>query len=146
MFSIKLETFFVVIFFRYSFHSFLSLLSFGNSHCVGIPDVVPQISEALCSFFFVCGAHTHAPAHALSGLSCVRLFATLWAVAHQAPLSKGFSRQKYWRGYRALLQGIFLTQGSSPCLLCLLLWQAGSLPLAPPGKPKFHHKIGESQL
>ena len=35
----------------------------------------------------------------------------------------------------ALLQGIFLTQGSNPCLLCLLRWQAGSLPLVPPGKP-----------
>ena len=35
---------------------------------------------------------------------------------------------------RALLQGIFLTQGSNPCLSCLLHWQAGSLPLVPPGK------------
>ena len=34
-----------------------------------------------------------------------------------------------------LLQGIFPTQGSNPCLLCLLHWQLGSLPLAPPGKP-----------
>ena len=39
-------------------------------------------------------------------------------------------------GCHALLQGIFLTQGSNPRLLCLLLWQAGSLPLAPPGKPQ----------
>ena len=38
-------------------------------------------------------------------------------------------------GYHALLQGIFPTQGSNPGLLCLLHWQAGSLPLAPPGKP-----------
>ena len=28
-------------------------------------------------------------------LSCVRLFATPWTVAHQAPLSVGFSRQEY---------------------------------------------------
>ena len=35
----------------------------------------------------------------------------------------------------ALLQGIFPTQGSNPRLLHLLYWQAGSLPLAPPGKP-----------
>ena len=33
----------------------------------------------------------------LSPFSHVRLFATLWAVARQAPLSKGFSRQEYWR-------------------------------------------------
>ena len=31
-------------------------------------------------------------------LSHVRLFATLWTVAHQAPLSMGFSRQEYWNG------------------------------------------------
>ena len=38
-------------------------------------------------------------------------------------------------GCHALLQGTFLTQGSNPCLLSLLHWQVGSLPLAPPGKP-----------
>ena len=31
-------------------------------------------------------------------LSCVRLFVTLWTVAHQAPPSMGFSRQEYWSG------------------------------------------------
>ena len=31
--------------------------------------------------------------------------------------------------YHLLLQGIFLTQGSKPCLLLLLPWQADSLPL-----------------
>ena len=36
-------------------------------------------------------------------------------------------------GCHALLQGIFPTQGSNPCLLCLLHWQMGSLPPAPPG-------------
>ena len=36
-----------------------------------------------------------------------------------------------------LLQGIFPSQGSNPHLLCLLPWQVGSLPLAPPGKFSF---------
>ena len=31
-------------------------------------------------------------------LSRVQLFATLWTVAHQVPLSMGFSRQEYWSG------------------------------------------------
>ena len=31
-------------------------------------------------------------------LSCVQLFATLWTVAHQTPLSMGFPRQEYWNG------------------------------------------------
>jgi len=34
-----------------------------------------------------------------------------------------------------LLQEIFPTQGPNPRLLHLLHWQAGSLPLLPPGKP-----------
>ena len=38
-------------------------------------------------------------------------------------------------GYHALLQGIFLTQRLNLHLLGLLHWQAGSLSLAPPGKP-----------
>ena len=31
-------------------------------------------------------------------LSCVRLFATLWTVAHQAPLCMEFWEAKYWSG------------------------------------------------
>ena len=38
------------------------------------------------------------PACGLSVFSRVRLFATLWTVAHQAPLSMAFSRQEYWSG------------------------------------------------
>ena len=38
-------------------------------------------------------------------------------------------------GCHALLQEIFPTQGLNPGPLCLLHWQAGSLPLGPPGKP-----------
>ena len=30
--------------------------------------------------------------------SCVQLFATLWTVAHQAPLCMGFFKQEYWSG------------------------------------------------
>ena len=39
-------------------------------------------------------------------------------------------------GCHAFLQWFFLTQGKNPSLLCLLHWQAGSLPLIPPGKSK----------
>ena len=34
-----------------------------------------------------------------------------WTVAHQAALSMEFSRQEYWSGLHAHLQGILLTQG-----------------------------------
>ena len=50
---------------------------------------VPQsrpLRDVLC-----CGA-------VLNHFSRVRLFATLWTVARQAPLSMGFSRQDYWSG------------------------------------------------
>ena len=38
------------------------------------------------------------PACMLSCFSPVQLFATLWSVACQAPLSMGFSTQEYWSG------------------------------------------------
>ena len=34
----------------------------------------------------------------MKSLSRVRLFATPWTAAYQAPLSMGFSRQEYWNG------------------------------------------------
>ena len=34
----------------------------------------------------------------VKSLSRVRLFATPWTVAHQAPPSMGFSREEYWSG------------------------------------------------
>ena len=39
-------------------------------------------------------------------------------------------------GSHALLQGILLTTEIKPVSLCFLHWQAGSLPLALPGKPQ----------
>ena len=57
-------------------------------------------------------------------------------LAHQAPLSMGFSKQEYGEGCHAFFQGIFPTQGLKLRLLCLLYWQADSLPLMPPGKPE----------
>ena len=51
----------------------------------------------------------------LSCFTCVRLFATLWTVARQAPLSMGFSRQDTRVGCHFLLQGIFPTQGLNLC-------------------------------
>ena len=76
----------------------------------------------------------------LSCFSRVWLFATLCTVAFQVSLSTEFSRQEYWRGCHALLLGIFLTQGSNLHLLHLLQWEAGPLPLAPPGKPELGNR------
>ena len=43
-------------------------------------------------------------------LSRVRLFATPWTVAHQAPPSMGFSRQEYWSGVPSPSPKKYLTQ------------------------------------
>ena len=59
----------------------------------------------------------------------------LWTVARQAPLPMRFSKQEYWSGLPFFFQGIFPTQGTNPHLLCVLHWQARSLPLVLHGKP-----------
>ena len=59
----------------------------------------------------------------LSCFSHVQVFATLWTVVPQAPLSIGFSRQDY--KCKALLQWIFLTQELNPHLLGLPGFSAG---------------------
>ena len=50
----------------------------------------------------------------LSHFSHVRLFVTVWTVAHQVPLSIGFSKQEYWSGLPGSPPGIFPTQGLNP--------------------------------
>ena len=56
-----------------------------------------------------------------SHFSHVQLFATLWTIAHQAPLSMGFSRQEYWSGLPCPPPPRDLpTQGSNLHLLHLL--------------------------
>ena len=80
-------------------------------------------------------AQTRSTLCVLSHFSHIQLFVTLWAVAHQAPLSVGFSSKNTRVGCYVLLQGIFPTQGLNLRLLHLLHWQAGSLPLVPSGKP-----------
>ena len=49
-------------------------------------------------------------------LSHVRIFATLWTVALQAPLSMGFFSKNNKVGCHILLQGIFPTQEPNLCL------------------------------
>ena len=63
-------------------------------------------------------------------LSQVQLFATLWTVACQAPLSMEFSRQEYWTGLLFPSPGDFSDPGIEPRSPAL---QAESLPSEPPG-------------
>ena len=72
----------------------------------------------------------------VKSLSCVQFFVTLWTVTFQTPLSMGFSRQEYWSKLLCHSPGDLPNPGIRPMSLSLLHWQAGSLPLVPPGNSK----------
>ena len=69
----------------------------------------------------------------VKSLSHVRLFATPWTIASQAPLSMGFSRQEYWSGLPFPSPGDLPNPGVEPGSPAL---QADALSSQPPGKPK----------
>ena len=68
----------------------------------------------------------------VTSLSPVRLFASPWTVAHQAPPSIGFSRQEYWSGLLFPSPGDLPDPGIEPGSPVL---QADALTSEPPGKP-----------
>ena len=67
----------------------------------------------------------------LSCFSRVRLCATPWTAAHQAPPSMGFSRQEYWSGLPCLLwrggavDGKWGVSGDPPWCSTQILWGRG---------------------
>ena len=65
-------------------------------------------------------------------LSHIRLFGTAWTVAHQAPLSMGFSRQDYCSGLPFPSPGDLPDPGIEPTSPTL---QVDSLPLSHQGSP-----------
>ena len=68
----------------------------------------------------------------VKSLSHVRLFATLWTVARQAPLSLEFSKQEYWSGLPFPSPKDHPDPGIEYGSLAL---QADSSPTEPLGKP-----------
>ena len=68
----------------------------------------------------------------VKSLSRVRLFATPWTVAYQAPPSMGFSRQEYWSGLPFPSPGDLPDPGIEPGSPSL---RADTLTSEPPGKP-----------
>ena len=75
-------------------------------------------------------------------LSHVRLFVIPGTIAHQAPLTMGFSRQEYWSGLPCPPPGNHPNSGMEAGSLAL---QTDSLPSEPPGKSyilKFPTDIG----
>ena len=72
----------------------------------------------------------------LSRFSHVQLFATLCTVTHQAPLSMGFFRQKYWSGLPSPPPGGLPDPGIKPAPPAATTLQVDSLPLNHWGSPK----------
>ena len=89
-------------------------------------DLVPKLRTLRLSCTF---SSLHACM--LSCFSHVQLFATLWTVAHKAPLSMGFPSQEYWSGLPCPPPGDLPDQGLNSYLLRLLDWHVNSLPVAP---------------
>ena len=77
----------------------------------------------------------------MKSLSRVQIFATLWTIAHQAPLSMGFSRQEYWSGLPFPSPGDLPNPGIEPWSPAL---QADALSSEPPGKPGLINHLGEA--
>ena len=69
----------------------------------------------------------------VKSLSCVRLFATPWTVAHRASPSMGFSRQEYWSWLPFPSPGDLPDPGIKPGSPTL---EADALTSEPPGKPR----------
>ena len=67
--------------------------------------------------------------------SRVLLFATPWAVAHEAPQSMGFSRHEYWSGLPFPSPGDLSDPGIEAGSLTL---EADALPSEPPGHCQFN--------
>ena len=68
-------------------------------------------------------------------LSRVQLFGTPWTVAHQAPLSMGFSKQRYWSGLPFPSPGNLPNPRNEPGSPAL---PVDSLLSEPPGKPNWY--------
>ena len=111
--------------------------SFGqNMSCFHHYSIIQSNFLCVCVCARAC-VHAHTHAHILHR---VWLFATSWTVAHQAPLSMGFSRQKYCSGLPIPSPKDHLTQGTnmnpmSPALAASFYFASIKIPCAPSVHP-----------
>ena len=75
----------------------------------------------------------------VKSLSRVRLFATPWTVAYEAPPSMGFFRQEYWSGLPFPSPGDLPDPGTEPGSPAL---EADALTSEPLGKPGVLQSLG----
>ena len=92
------------------FRFYMLVIPWHNSFCpswVGLFHLAqcPPDLSCCCKWenFLLFVTEYYAIVHVLSHFSCVWFFATLWIVAHQAPLSIDYSRQEHWSGLPGLL-------------------------------------------
>ena len=79
-------------------------------------------------------------------LSYVQLFETTQAVAHQASLSMGFSRQKYWSGLLFPTAGDLPKSEIKPIFLVSPALAVDSLPLCHLGRPLWEYAAAAKSL
>ena len=75
------------------------------------------------------------PEYPLCTLSCIQLFAILWTVAPQAPLSMGLGRQEYWSELPFPHPEDFLDPGIKPTSFGSPALAGGFFTTELPGKP-----------
>ena len=122
-------TFSSVTFLHYHYHYLYCCPLRNPCKCVFLvpppPNLIPQIHCIPLLILYVC---------MLSHFSHVQLFATLWNVAYQAPLSMGFSRHEYWSGLPFFSLGD-LPNPRSNLMTPSLTWKILYTEL--PGKPSY---------
>ena len=79
-------------------------------------------------------------------LNHVPLFTTLWTLAHQAPLSMGFSRQEYWSGLPFSPPGDIPNPGIKPMSPEASALADVFFTTEPPGKPFLYLRILQIRL
>ena len=139
--------------FNPSFHMefFLSFLNFTVKTFIYTEKYIEMIVQSISIYtlyldssvvsfgytYFVFPLQTHVCV--LSHISYVWLFANLWTVACEAPLSMGFSRQEHWCKLSFSPPGDLPDPGVKLHFLCFLNWQVSSLPLVLSGKLLYTH-------
>ena len=84
---------------------------------------------------FICHSHHYWYMHACLVTSVISDSLQPYGLAHQVPLSMGFSRQKYWSGLPCPPPGDLPNPWIKPTSLISPALHANSLPTEPPWKP-----------
>ena len=96
-----------------------------------------------CEYKYMC-VYIYMYACMLCRFSCLQVFVTSWNVAHQVPLSTGFSRKEYWSGLSSSRGSFWIRdQTHISCGSCIAerLFTA-----KPSGKPMYVYKLNEKNM